>query len=183
MQKVAVGVRQFVQRESSAIIVAQRLKRFPQIVNKLVRMPGTKLARMEDIGGCRAILPGGRSEIDGVLRRIRHNWAVTRVRDYIDQPKDTGYRGVHVVVERDDHRVEVQLRTPGQQEWANAVERTGGRLKLNLKDGAGPADLVLYFKLAADGIARQEAGLPRDEAFEATFAQVRAQVTPYFRKG
>lgn len=113
--KTAVGLRQFVARESSEILVAQRLKRLPQIINKLVRMPGSKLARMEDVGGCRAVLPGGRREIDAVLKRIRRNWVVKRERDYIVRPKPTGYRGVHVVIERDGRRVEIQLRTPAQQ--------------------------------------------------------------------
>lgn len=36
--------------------VAQRLKRFPSIVLKLQRFQGMELARMQDIGGLRAIL-------------------------------------------------------------------------------------------------------------------------------
>lgn len=181
MTKVAVGVRQFVARESSEVIVAQRLKRMPQIINKLVRFPDTKLARMEDIGGCRAILPGGRSEITGVVQRIDRNWDVKRLRDYITEPKTTGYRGVHIVVERDGQRIEIQLRTIGQQTWADAVERTAGRLRLPLKDGEGHPELVEYFRLAAEGIARDEEGLPTDENFAISFASARAAVQHYFR--
>lgn len=183
MTKVAMGVRSFVSREDVEIIVAQRLKRMPQIVNKLVRFPGTKLARMEDVGGCRAILPGGRPAIDGVLRRIRRNWDVKRERDYITQPKSTGYRGVHVVVERDGQRIEIQLRTIGQQTWADAVERTAGRLRMPLKDGGGDPALVEYFRLAAEGIARDEEALPADEKFVTSFAAARAAVQNYFRRG
>lgn len=181
MTKVAVGVRQFVSRESSEVIVAQRLKRMPQIVGKLVRFPDTKLARMEDIGGCRAILPGGRSEIGGVMRRIKRNWDVKRERDYIAHPKETGYRGVHLVVERDGRRIEIQLRSTGQQAWADAVERTAGRLRLPLKDGHGHPELVEYFRLAALGIAYDEEGLTPDEDFAISFASARAAVQHYFR--
>ncbi len=137
MKKTAVGVRQFVARESSQVIVAQRLKRLPQIIHKLGRMPDTKLARMEDIGGCRAVLID-RREIDGVLARIDKNWDVKRRRDYIADPKPFGYRGVHAVIERDGHRIEIQLRTRGQQDWANTVERWAGRYRLPLKDEQGP---------------------------------------------
>src|SRR5574337_793891 len=70
LQKVTVGIRQFVARESSQVLVGQRLKRLPTIIDKLGRLPAMKVTRMEDIAGCRAIFPGGRSEIEGVLRRI-----------------------------------------------------------------------------------------------------------------
>lgn len=175
LTKTAVGLRQFVQRESSEVIVAQRLKRLPTIIDKLVRMPRTNLARLEDIGGCRAVLPGGRTEIEGVLRRIRRNWNVIRERDYMAQPKEIGYRGLHVVVERDDRRLEIQLRTPGQQDWAEMVERIDGRLGTRLKDGEGPDGLRRYLQLAGLGIDLAERGLETTSDFEQEFTQVREQ--------
>ena len=140
LKKTTVGVRQFVQRESSAVIVGQRLKRVPTILDKLSRLPNMKVTRMEDIGGCRAILPGGRAEIEGVLRRMKKNrWTIRRFRDYIAEPKETGYRAVHVVVERESRPIEIQLRTPNQHAWAANVERVGAMLGHELKDGEGPA--------------------------------------------
>lgn len=44
-----------------------------RILEKLVRMPAMDLTRMEDIGGCRAVLQNP-DEVDGVLRRIRNRW-------------------------------------------------------------------------------------------------------------
>lgn len=179
LAKTTVGLRQFVQRESSTLAVAQRLKRLPQVINKLHRLPGTKLARMEDVGGCRAVL-ANRDEVLGVLVRIKRNWDVRRTRDYAAQPKDTGYRGVHVVVVRDGRCIEIQLRTSGQQDWAEAVERTAGRLRFPLKDGQGPPDLLEYFRLASEGIAGIESGTPMGPEMEQQFAQVRAKVRHYF---
>ena len=175
MKKTAVGVRQFVARESEQLIVAQRLKRLPQVVHKLGRMPDTKLARMEDIGGCRAIL-SNRDEIEGVLARINKNWDVKRQRDYIETPKSSGYRGVHVVIERDDHRIEIQLRTRGQQDWANTVERWAGRYRLPLKDEQGPDDVLEWFRLAAEGIAHDELGTPLGVDFEKRFREAQLKV-------
>lgn len=175
MQKTAVGLRSFVHRESDRIVVAQRLKRLPQIIHKLDRMPKTKLARMEDIGGCRAILRD-RGEIDGVMRRIRRNWDVKRERDYIAEPKPSGYRGVHVVIERDHHRVEVQLRTPGQQDWAENVERWAGRYRLPLKDEQGPDEVLQWLRMAADGIAADELGARLPVDFRREFAEARRAV-------
>jgi hypothetical protein len=36
--------------------VAQRIKRLPSIRRQLDRMPGMQLSRMQDIGGCRAVV-------------------------------------------------------------------------------------------------------------------------------
>lgn len=181
MQKTAVGLRQFVQRESDRVIVAQRLKRLPQIIHKLVRMPDTKLARMEDIGGCRAIL-NSRNEVLGVLDRIENRWAVKRVRDYAANPKPSGYRGVHVVVERDAHRIEIQLRTPGQQAWAEAVERVAGRYRLPLKDEAGPEAVLDWLRLAAEGIDADERLVELDVDFEDRFREARDRAAEWMQK-
>ena len=36
--------------------VVQRLKRLPSIISKLERLPRIRLSKMQDIGGCRAVL-------------------------------------------------------------------------------------------------------------------------------
>jgi ppGpp synthetase/RelA/SpoT-type nucleotidyltranferase len=118
-----------------------------------------------------------------VLRRIVRNWDVTRIYDYIVEPKTTGYRGIHVVVRRDARLIEIQLRTPGQHEWALAVERTESRLEIpGLKDGLGPPDLVRYFNRAAYAIALEERGSAPDIAFDREFDVLRQQVRPFFTR-
>jgi len=181
LKKVTVGLRQFVERESSEIIVGQRLKRLPAMGRKLGQQRTMRLSQMEDVGGCRAILPGGHKEIAGVLRRIRRNWQVVNLDDYIVRPKSTGYRAIHVVVLRDKHRIEIQLRTPGQHEWAEAVERLAARTGYGLKYGQGPPDLLSYFELAAWAIDHQERELPGvDEDFMRVFDNLRERVTHYW---
>ena len=69
-------------------------------------------------------------------------------RDYISHPKATGYRAVHFVVIRDGRAIEVQLRTRGQQQWAEAAEAADARLAhrdVSLKDGEGPQEMLDYF--------------------------------------
>ena len=139
LQKVTMGLRSAVATETARRpIVAQRFKRFPSMLNKLLRYPDMSLARMQDIGGCRAILRNG-DEVRRVLRRIRRNWRPpdNRIKDYIATPAASGYRGIHVNVERDSRLIEVQLRTPIQHEWAIAVERMGARHGFDLKSGWG----------------------------------------------
>ncbi len=186
MKKVTVGVRQFVARESeegAQITVGQRLKRGPQIVMKLARHPAMKLSRMQDIGGCRAILSDN-DEVERVARRIERNWVVKHQKLYtLEAPAPSGYRARHLVVERDNRLIEIQLRTVRQHEWAEAIERTDKRLGLDMKSGSGPPDLLEYFRVAADGLAIEDAGLLADPAFMRHFQQARNGAQKYFQGG
>lgn len=187
LSKTATGLRSMVCSESpelkvpgGRIPVVQRLKRRAQIMNKLVRMPNTKLSNMGDIGGCRAILRD-RDRVDGVVRRIRKNWDVSgKIRDTRDEPAPSGYRAVHVIVVRDGRRIEIQLRTPREHDWALAVERTGARLGIPLKEGQGPADLKQYFRLASVGMYRDEVGPKPDETFLEEFRVAQHAIQHYF---
>ena len=51
-----VTLRVRVEKIDSRAIVAQRLKRFPTIIEKLQRFPTMRLSRMQDLGGLRAIV-------------------------------------------------------------------------------------------------------------------------------
>lgn len=181
LNKVTVGLRQFVERESSEVVVGQRLKRTPQILHKLSRFRSMRLTQMEDVAGCRAILPGGASEVAGVLKRIRRNWDVVGIDDYMKSPKPTGYRAVHVVVRRDGHPVEIQLRTPGQHEWAEAVERLAGETGYPLKDGEGPGELLTYLELVAWAISADERGEGPGPAFMEVLDRFKSRIEPLLR--
>ena len=136
---------------------------------------------MGDVGGCRAVLKG-RDEVDGVVRRIRKNWDIHgKIRDTRDEPAPSGYRAVHVIVVREGRRIEVQLRDPREHEWALAVERTGTRLGIPLKEGEGPADLREYFRLASLGMYRDSLKMDVDPVLDAEFAEAREKVRRYFR--
>ncbi len=87
----------------SRIVVGQRLKRRPTIIDKLNRQSGMQLARMHDVAGCRVIfknikeLNAFRSSFH--KEKFKHE-RITQERDqfnYLDRPKNSGYRGVHDV--------------------------------------------------------------------------------------
>ena len=183
MTSVTMGIRSMVRtvRRDDTIRPAQRFKREDRILGKLLRYPRMRLSQMEDIGGCRVVLPT-LSEVYAVLGRVRHNWPEAKVSDYIAEPKADGYRGIHVVKKRGGRLIEVQLRTAGQHEWATAVEVSSPRVKFNLKDGEGPADLREYFKRASERIAQRERGEALDPAAERAFATLRQRVLPYFQR-
>ncbi|MGA7835878.1 MAG: RelA/SpoT domain-containing protein [Acidimicrobiales bacterium] len=147
--------------------VSQRLKRMPTILDKLRREPEMNLSRMQDFGGCRAVL----ENIDEVRRvqarvtRAHRNRSGSdpHVKDYIAEPRDTGYRGVHVVVTYDERLIEVQLRTKLMHEWAVTVERLSGRTGLNLKSAEGPSELQEFFTVVAQLMSIDEAGEIADQ--------------------
>jgi len=187
--KTAMGLRSMVRSEipefkipGSRIPVVQRLKRREQMIYKLARFPESSLSNMGDIGGCRAVLQT-HAQVDGVVRRIRKNWHVHgRIRDTRDEPGESGYRGVHIIVIRDGRRIEIQLRDPREHEWAVAVERTGARLDLRLKEGAGPADLKEYFRLASLGMYRDSVNMPHHPGFAEEFEAAQERARHYFRR-
>ena len=87
------------------IVVAQRLKRRKTIFDKLQREPNMQLSTMHDVAGARVIFQSLNDLI--AFRKSLHSAKVDhvlRTRDddrynYLINPKDTGYRGVHDVFE------------------------------------------------------------------------------------
>lgn len=175
LDKVTIQLRRFVGYEVADVVVAQRLKRMPTILNKLAREPTMDITRMQDIGGCRAVLPSAR-EVNAVLARIAQHWRLSRVFDYVAAPKPSGYRAIHAVVIRDKRLIEIQLRTPGQQQWGAAVERAGARLRVSVKDGEGPQPILEYFQLLGEVIALEESGKDADDALVASLDALAEQV-------
>lgn len=155
MEKTNSGLRAMVKQLTADVVVSQRLKRIPQIIHKLERFPQTNLARLEDIGGCRVVLDNSQ-QIRDLLEKISKNWDVKRFHDYVTFPKLSGYRSMHVVIERDGHRIEVQLRTKGQQDWANAVEDIAAKFQIPLKDEKGPYEILEWLRLVAERIAYED---------------------------
>lgn len=147
-------------------IVAQRLKRLPSIVAKLRRFPNMALSQMQDIGGLRAVV--------GTIAKVRQlekDYDDTRfdheriaVYDYIDTPKDSGYRSLHVVYKYknkrapmyDGLRIELQFRTKLQHAWATAVETIGTFLEQPLKASEGPEEWLAFFALVSSAFAHME---------------------------
>jgi len=157
LSRVAANLRYYVSKEGDPI-VAQRLKRGPTIAGKLVRERSMKLSRMADIGGVRAVLPD-QAAAYRVASRLRRNWTITRTRDYVAEPKADGYRALHLISRNRGRLIEIQLRTPLQDSWANTVEgfsRTGFP---DLKFGEGPPVLRDFLLDTAEILSHVDIGL------------------------
>ena len=147
-------------------IVAQRLKRMPTIISKLERLPRLKLSRMQDIGGCRAIVPtvddafGLATEL--LDSRVRHR--LIRHKDYIEHPRPSGYRSLHLIYSYNSEKptrwqglnTEIQIRSRLQHQWATAVEVVGFFTENDLKSNLGDSTWLRFFALMSSVIATQE---------------------------
>ena len=161
-----IGLRIRARNVHEHALVAQRLKRVPSIVAKLHRFPSMSLSRMQDIGGCRAVV-----ESVPQVRRLRDAYVASSMRhklvserDYIANPKASGYRSHHLVYRYFSHRsptyngllIEVQLRSRLQHAWATAVETVGTFLDQALKSSQGPEQWLHFFTLASSAFAMVE---------------------------
>lgn len=76
LNTLQMNLRNAAARHDDDPTVAQRIKRLPSIRHKLERIPGMKLSRMQDIGGCRAVL----SSVNGVQELVEHYKATSRMK-------------------------------------------------------------------------------------------------------
>jgi ppGpp synthetase/RelA/SpoT-type nucleotidyltranferase len=174
------GLRSMVKTEGCRVEVTQRLKRFITILDKLKREPTLDLSKMQDIGGVRAVV-GSIEEIRRVERRLTKVRPVRGNSDYITSPRESGYRGVHVIVEYGGRQIEVQLRTPAMHAWALAVEQQSSRTGSNLKqDGSHPLQLLMAE--ISKAVACEEIGEPVPREVLDEIDRLRTLAIPHLRR-
>ena len=148
-------------------IVAERLKRLDSIIGKLKREQSMSLWAMQDLGGCRVIVPNIQDVYDYFEKydKSQKRHIFKKKYDYIENPKASGYRSLHAVYEyRSDKNetynknmlIEIQSRTHLQHLWATAVETMGLFTKENIKSGFGSEDVKRFFVLVSALFARKE---------------------------
>jgi putative GTP pyrophosphokinase len=144
-------------------IVAQRLKRAPSIIHKLKRFDGMRLARMQDIGGLRAVVNSVSQarKLETAYRTASFQHSLVSSKNYIDHPKDDGYRSIHLIYRYENSRapdyaglsLELQIRTKLQHAWATAVETMGTFLGQALKAGEGEDEWRTFFATAGAALS------------------------------
>ena len=173
-------------RGLKAVVVAQRLKRMPTILDKLVREPTMELTNMQDIGGVRAILKNPK-DVYRIVKKYQNtpNHELLKEKDYINTPRGSdGYRSYHLTFRYKNNiesaeqynglRIEVQLRTQLQHKWATAVETMGVILGQQLKSRQGEKEWLEFFCSVSNAFAHIEnttlvpgyESLSRQAAFE-----------------
>jgi len=83
--------------------------------------------------------------------------------NYIESPKETGYRGIHLVYkyngDKEDYKdyfVEIQIRSKIQHAWATAVEIVDAFTKQALKSSKGQKDWLDFFTFVGNEFAALE---------------------------
>lgn len=152
-------------RKKLAGIAAARLKRMPSIRKKLRRI-SSKLNQLQDLGGCRAILPSiadANSLLDAYRNGAKHEFM--REKNYIANPKIGGYRSHHMIFRYvgnsedevyNGRRIELQIRTRLQHTWGTAVEAVGLLRNEDMKAGEGNPDWLKLFDLMSAELALAE---------------------------
>lgn len=148
-------------------IVVQRLKRLDSITGKIERFPDMNLYRMQDLGGCRVIVDTINQAYEAANKykksRIRH--ILKREYDYIQNPKESGYRSYHMVYQFQSDKketynknmlIEIQFRTKLQHIWATAIETMGIYAKTTLKASMGNKNVLRFFVLVSSVFAKME---------------------------
>jgi putative GTP pyrophosphokinase len=128
-------------------LVSQRLKRK---LSKLEKNAGMNLARMQDIGGIRAIVTN-MTEVRQLEQDYKKGTRVFTVvkggKDYINYLKKCGYRSIHQIFKyKNGFSIELQIRTQIQHAWATAVETMGKFLGHSLKSSEGPKEWLNFFR-------------------------------------
>lgn len=162
---------------------SRRLKRLTSIQYKLDLNPDMKLGGMQDIGGLRIVVPDVDTLFQAleVLRNTAlEGFELVKIMNYIEKekstpilypkitekflgPKQSGYRSIHIIYrflsenkDTDGMKVELQLRTKLQHNWAMAVETAGLITKTPLKSSQGADEWLNFFKVVSSLFAIKE---------------------------
>lgn len=148
---------------------SMRIKRMTSIEGKLCnnRERRMKLGGLQDIGGIRYVF-STIGELDRVKKVLDSftpmGFEVKGVDDYVETPKESGYRSIHYVYkyqsenkDYDGLSVELQVRTQLQHSWAMAVETASLISKTTLKaDIDNEHEWRGFFKLVSALFSRKE---------------------------
>lgn len=115
------------------------------------------LSTMYDIGGVRVIL----GDVQPLLyfereARLLPGLKLSQCKDYLTNPKSSGYRGRHLIFERDGMLIEVQLRTKLQHLWATSVETVDVIRGTSMKTKQSDSYWQKFFELASSAFAYME---------------------------
>jgi hypothetical protein len=172
-------------------LIAQRTKRLASIELKLRRFRGMTLSRMQDIGGCRAVLPNI-AHVDAlnlVYQRSSFRHTLVKETDYLRFPKASGYRSIHRIYRYystnkptyNGLQIEVQLRSRLQHAWATAVETVGTFIHQALKSSQGEEEWLRFFALMGSALALVEGTATVPET-PTTRADIRDELQHYVEK-
>ena len=150
----------------AVFLTSRRLKRITSIMYKLDINPEMRLGGMQDIGGLRIVV----NNVEDlklckqiVIKNTPQSFDLVKIMDYVQQPKESGYRSIHFIYKYnsenkyvDGAKVELQIRTKLQHSWAMAVETAGLITSTPLKSSMGSEEWLDFFKIVSSLFAIKE---------------------------
>ena len=114
----------------SGATVYHRVKSEQSAAQKAARK-NVEMTQLNDLYGMRVVV-GNELQVYETLNIICANYPVVpgTIKNYIQNPKPSGYRSIHVVAQIDERRVEFQLRTSEMHAIAEA-EHEAYKLRMN----------------------------------------------------
>jgi putative GTP pyrophosphokinase len=149
-------------------VTGRPAKSTTSIAEKL-RRESIRLTQMQDIAGCRVIVPDVVQQ-DSVLTEMRRVLPDCTVIDRRIRPSH-GYRAVHVVVVFPARAIEIQLRTALQHAWAELSEKLADVADPAIKYGGGDESIQ-------GTLLNGSAVVARVERLEARVAMMTNESTP-----
>jgi ppGpp synthetase/RelA/SpoT-type nucleotidyltranferase len=170
MKKVISVLGRHARINKHSAIISGRAKRLLSIAAKLNREQSMALSTMQDIAGCRVVLDTVEiaevfaNGIRGVLTEKLSPVRAIREKNYIDGPKQDGYRSMHFVVSYESpnasvvrpRRVEIQVRSLLQHRWATALEAVDLFTGQTLKNGGGDSRWLRFFAVSSSIFAHHK---------------------------
>jgi putative GTP pyrophosphokinase len=107
-------------------------------ISDKLRRESIRLSQIQDIAGCRLIVPDIATQ-DSVVQSLTSLFEQTTISDRRQKPSH-GYRAVHVIVNSHSKLIEIQVRTALQHLWAELSEKLSDVIDPAIKYGGGDKD-------------------------------------------
>ena len=140
--------------------LSARIKNSATIIDKLRREPQMDLRNMQDIAGIRLVVSGGRDAQDVATSALQQAGVFEQLRviDRRTHPS-SGYRAVHVFGKFQSRKMELQVRTQLQHDWAQFFERLadlyGRRIRYGAPPTPGPGASIRGVELSREDVIEE----------------------------
>ncbi len=131
-----------------------RVAKTTQSISAKLRRESLRLSQMQDIAGCRIIVPDIAAQ-NQLVAALKSNFPLHTLFDRREKSSH-GYRAVHLVVQVLGLPVEIQVRTTLQQSWAELCEKAADKIDSEIKYGGGPGEWKEILEVCSNWIFEHE---------------------------
>lgn len=166
-----------------------RLAKTTRSIIEKLRRERSRLTQIQDIAGCRLIVPNIAHQ-EEVVQSLNNLFELTTTVDRRKHPSH-GYRAVHIIVKSLDKMVEIQVRTELQHLWAELSEKLSDMVDPAIKYGGGDEEVIKAVltpsSLSITAVESLEMQLPARQGFSSlnnlTDEEMQLYIVVQMRKG